>query len=319
MFCPMDPPIEDSIVLAKPNCWLLGSCYACELVDNVPNDAMASWEAGGDTYCIRKASTDNRDSVLGNSESNRVHHAGTSAAVWNIGGTFVKVKAWRDGMQLEVDTIQFVNRISSIPVPEIVFSWVDVEWNRSFLILKAIEGRTLGQAWVSLSVDQRLRNAGTVAQFCKTLALSTSRMLMTANGNGVLEPYLTAFPPDSEPSWKPQTLGPYTSDQLRSYLSESSVFDEHISSFKFYHADLGPSNIIVDEDGSIIGIIDWESAAFYPTFWLGTKPLVSAGFYVHGLERRAWAILLANALEREGFASNMEAYEAWRKAIGRSS
>ncbi|KAF9732310.1 hypothetical protein PMIN01_09168 [Paraphaeosphaeria minitans] len=111
----MDPPIEDSIVLAKPNCWLLGSSYACELVDNVPNDAMASWNAGGDTYCIRKASTNYRDSVLG-----------TSAAVWNIGGTFVKVKAWRDGMQLEVDTIQFVNRISSIPVPEIVFSWVDV-------------------------------------------------------------------------------------------------------------------------------------------------------------------------------------------------
>jgi hypothetical protein len=142
-------------------------------------------------------------------------------------------------------------------------------------------------------------------------------MLMTANGNGVLEPYLTAFPPDSEPSWKPQTLGPYTSDQLRAYLSENSVFDGHISSFKFYHADLGPSNVIVKEDGSIIGIIDWESAAFYPTFWLGTKPLVSAGFYLQSPERRAWAILLANALEREGLASDIEIYEAWRKAIGR--
>lgn len=103
-------------------------------------------------------------------------------------------------MQLEGDTIRFVNGISSIPTPEIVFSWVDVEWNRSFLILKALDGRTLGQVWVSLSVEQCSQIAGTVAQFCKTLALSTSRSMMTANGSGVLEPYLTARHPESEPS-----------------------------------------------------------------------------------------------------------------------
>jgi hypothetical protein len=97
----------------------------------------------------------------------------------------------------------------------------------------------------------------------------------------------------------------------------SLVFNRYISSFKFYYADLRLSNIIVREDRSIVGVIDWESAAFYLTFWLGTKPLISAGFYLHGLERWAWAVLLANALEREGLLSNMETYEAWRKAMGR--
>lgn len=313
----MNPPIEDSIVLSKPNYWFLGSLYTCELVVNVPNNAIISWEADGNIYCIHQSSAGKRDSILGASESNRVHHAGTSAAVWNIGGTFIKVKAWRDGMQLESDSIRFVNKISSIPTPEIIFSWVDVRWDRTFLIVKAVEGRTLDQAWESLSIHRRLQIAGTVAQFCKTLALSTSESLMTADGKGVLEPYLSAFPPDSEPSWKPQTIGPCTSTQLRSYLNDSPTLDGQINSFGFYHADLGPSNIIVKEDGTIVGIIDWESAAFYPMFWLGTKPLVSAGFYLQGKERRAWAVLLADALEHEGLPSNMEMYEAWRKAIER--
>lgn len=314
----MDPPIENSVVRTGKNRWLLGSLYICELVPNVPNDAVVSWEADGNTYCIRRCSSNEQDrTVFCDSESNRVHHAGTSAAVWHIGGTFVKVKAWRKGMQLESSTIQFVNRESSVPTPEIVFSWVDPSWNRSMLVMKAIKGQTLAQAWGSLSTIQRRQIADTVAQFCTALASSTSNILMTVNGNGLLEPFLTPPPPASEPSWKPQILGPFSHDQLRTYLSGSPGFEGYIDSFKFYHADLGPSNIIVTEDGTIAGIIDWESAAFYPTFWLGTKPLVSAGFHLPGAEKQAWANLLATALEREGFSLDIETFQAWKKAIGK--
>ncbi|KAF2635821.1 hypothetical protein P280DRAFT_461233 [Massarina eburnea CBS 473.64] len=318
MFCPMHPPVEDSVVRTGQNHWSLGSLYVCELVSGVPDDAVISWEADGNTYCIRESSTDEQASaVSGDSGSNRFHHAGTSAAVWNIGGTFVKVKAWRRGMELESDTIRFVNSISSIPTPEIVFSWVDTDWDRSFLVLKALEGRTLDQVWESLSADRSMQIADTIAQFCRTLAFSTSKMLMTANGNGALEPFLTDLPQASEPSWKPRTLGPFSSSQLRSYLSKATFLEGHIESFHFYHADLGPSNIIVTEDGSIVGIIDWESAAFYPKFWLGTKPLVSAGFFLRGAEKRAWAALLASALEREGFSPDMSKFQAWEKAVGK--
>ena len=316
LYSPMDPPIEDSIVRTKQGFWLLGSQYVCEIVVNVPSNAEKSWEANGNTYCIRKSSTkQQRSGTLGDSESDRVYQAGTSAAVWNIGGTFIKVKGWRNGMQLESDTIKFVNTISSIPTPQIVYSWVDTEWSRAFLVVKAIEGQTLDQAWQSLSTDQHFQIASTVAEFCGILASSVSENLMTAKGNGIVEPFLTTPPPKSEPSWKPQMLGPFSSGQLQSYLSDSPVFENFIKSFYFYHADLGPSNVIVTENGNVVGIIDWESAAFYPKFWLGTKPLVSAGFLLSGTEREAWAVLLADALKREGFAANMERYRAWEQAI----
>ncbi|KAK8160491.1 hypothetical protein BKA80DRAFT_275183 [Phyllosticta citrichinensis] len=34
----------------------------------------------------------------------------------------------------------------------------------------------------------------------------------------------------------------------------------------FYHSDLGPTNIIIGCYGEVQAAIDWESAAFYPTF-----------------------------------------------------
>ena len=63
-----------------------------------------------------------------------------------LGGTFIKVRAWRHGMQFESDTIRFVNGISSVRTPEVLYAWVDVDWDRSFLVLKAMEGQTLDQA-----------------------------------------------------------------------------------------------------------------------------------------------------------------------------
>ena len=181
-----------------------------------------------------------------------------------------------------------------------------------------MDGQTLDEVWTSLSTNQCVQIAGEVAKYCKELALITSKRLTTANGHGVIEPFLTVYPPDIEPSWRPQILGPYTSDQLRSYLSGSAEWDGHTELFYFYHADLGPTNIII-ENGSIAGIIDWESAAYYPRFWLGTKPCVSAGFYLQiaRAEKRAWATLLEQSLEREGFPPDMETYQMWRKAVER--
>ena len=319
----MTPPIENSITRTSETRWLLGSLYVCDLVESVPNDAVTSWQDDGKTYCIRKAAQGSKDLNydVGDSESQRIHHAGTSAAVWKIGGMIFKVKGWREGMELESDTIRYVNLMApSITTPEVVFTWVDVDWNRSFLVLNTMKGRTLDEAWQSLSADQRTHAADAIAQHCKTLASLTSDKLVTASGAGVLEEFLTANPADSEPSWRRQFLGPFSSSQLRTYLSGNPIFDGHIDRFYYHHADLGPGNIFVSEDGIVSGIIDWESAAFFPRFWIGTKPVVSAGFFIQaeeikGAERRAWVGILADALERKGFPSNMEVYKAWKRAI----
>jgi hypothetical protein len=61
---------------------------------------------------------------------------------------------------------------------------------------------------------------------------------------------------------------------------------------------------MVSEGGNVEGILDWESAGFYPRYWIASKPMLSAGFYLSstkGTKREAWRDLLGSMLKKEGF------------------
>lgn len=116
---PMNPPIEDSILKIGQGRWLLGSSITCEIVVSTPDDALISWEGEDEkTYCLRRATRIEevglRVTGQSTSEEGRVHQTGTSAAIWSFGGVFCKVKAWREGMQLEGNTIRYVGKVSTI-------------------------------------------------------------------------------------------------------------------------------------------------------------------------------------------------------------
>ena len=318
----MSPPIEASILKVSPTRWLLGSTVICEIVESMPNDAFLDWKSEeGDRYCLRWKRYGDETHVKGKATEveGLVHHAGTSAAVWSFGGIFFKVKAWRNGMQLESDTIRFINKISTIKTPRVLKSWIDTAWNRSFLILGKVEGKTLRQQWPSMSICRRQVVACQIARLCRDLASSTSERLESVDKKGVIEPFLRAPPPFSEPSWKPQFLGPYSFEDLQNHI-ELPALEKllHGQTFCLQHVDLGPGNIMVSEEGNLTGVIDWEGTGYYPHFWLATKPLVSAGFYLDGvtkIEKQEWAHLLVDSLEREGFSTDMEAYNKWRSAV----
>ncbi|TVY12798.1 hypothetical protein LARI1_G009076 [Lachnellula arida] len=284
----MIPPIGTSVRRLTTDRWRLGSSKVCERVTTLtPSNAIASWED--------KNGTD------------LVHEGGTSAAVWNIGpNIFCKVKAWCEGLESEGDAIQFVGRkVPSVPLPQIIYSWIDYEWNRSFLILRRVDGQTLRDCWPRLSLSQKTQIASQIARYCCELAKITSLAFESATHCGVLEPFLT--PRDrSHPSWKPRPLGPLSLTDFTSHLPRKSTTDcpDIGSCFHYYHADLGPGNIIISERGNVEGILDWESAGFYPRFWIATKPAISAGFYlnpVEGTKREAWRDLLGSMLQEEGF------------------
>lgn len=61
---------------------------------------------------------------------------------------------------------------------------------------------------------------------------------------------------------------------------------------------------MVSQEGNVEGILDWESAGFYPRFWIASKPMLSAGFYLNSrgeAKREAWRDLLGSMLKNEGF------------------
>lgn len=62
---------------------------------------------------------------------------------------------------------------------------------------------------------------------------------------------------------------------LREDLHPNPEIEER---FHLYHPDLGPGNILVSSQSQkLSAIINWESAGFYPRFWISTKPSVSRG------------------------------------------
>ncbi|KAH7333354.1 hypothetical protein BKA65DRAFT_564556 [Rhexocercosporidium sp. MPI-PUGE-AT-0058] len=211
-------------------------------------------------------------------------------------------------MELESKTIAFIREEApEVPVPEVIHTWIDREWNRTFLILRRIPGQTLDNEWSRLAPNQRLQIASKVVEYCRKLASISSCRFESATGRAHGRHVSSVV--------IPRPIGPFSSKALASHLSAvAPESDLDVGSlFYFYHADLGPTNIMV-VNGTMVGILDWESAAYYPKFWIATKPRLSAGFYLQKdrTDQKAWSCILSKMLEADEFPQNVGGYDKWR-------
>jgi len=304
-------PLNQSIRQVGPTRWQIGS-LVCERIETTPpTDALATWEEHNCMYIIRETEDVGiaiPPFVESSDELQLVHQGGSLSAVWAIGKqAFCKVKAWNPAVESEDKTIAFVKKIApQISTPEVIYTWTYQD--RSFLILKRIEGSTLRNAWTSLPPSRRNAIITTIAYYCNVLAQNTSQMLRSVSGKPVLEPYLAPSGSD--------LLGSYTHEECARYFSASSGECPTLGRvFNFYHPDLGPGNIIVS-DGRVAGIIDWEAAGYYPRFWIATKPSVSPGLDfcppIAEFDDFEWRKRLRIELETWGYPQASEWYMKWR-------
>jgi hypothetical protein len=118
-------------------------------------------------------------------------------------------------------------------------------------------------------------------------------------------------------------LGPFPGAEIKVYMSRISSepvpeFDESLP-LPLYHPDLGPTNILVSGDGDkVAAIIDWEAAAYFPRFWVATRPASNWAFRLShpnsGADKNEWSELFVAALEEKGFPSLQMAYTKWNNA-----
>ncbi|CAH0046380.1 unnamed protein product [Clonostachys solani] len=322
MFRELKPPVEFSISRTRPGQWILGSKMICERVQNPeskPVDALVSWEAEKSTFYLRRRTPED-PKKRADAETDRVSVSGVSAAVWCIGQRLFKAHAWHGSMELESSNLRFVKKKApSVPVPDVIYEWTDPDTDRNFLVTTRIKGRTLEEAWPYLTFDQRTQAAEEVAQHIANLAKNTSSSFKTIWGCGVLEPGLLYKPREDYPLWRPRLLGPFQEEEdMRGYMlrisnEEPPDIDEE---FLFYHAELGPKNIIVKDDGHVSGIMNWESAAYYPSFWVATKPLLKSFELECDKESpKSWAHLLRGRLELHSFTQQDRVFDRWVKGM----
>ncbi|GKZ28346.1 hypothetical protein AbraIFM66950_003603 [Aspergillus brasiliensis] len=301
IFSKPSPPVEASVSQLSPDTYQMGSMYLCrKATSGIPDTAVASWDEDDRQYYL----------------------AGLSSAVWEIGTQAIcKVKTWADGMGRESDTLAFIaSRFPYIPIPEVVYSWTDEKLNRSFLIMRRVQGQTLASAWPSLTSEQKAGVAYTVAKYYRDLTEATSEKLQSTMGHGVLEAFLTMHPEALHASWKPRPLGPFSLVTAEKYFNRMSTMPAPPigDRFYFYHSDLSPTNLLTD-DGYVGAILDWESAGYYPKFWIPLKPYRSGGFKldIEDNSRYDWTNLLESHLSELGFKLDHSHVE-WQKSLNKT-
>ncbi|THW56974.1 hypothetical protein D6D20_08322 [Aureobasidium pullulans] len=337
MYHEMIPPCRESITESGPVVLALGTmvnCIRAPLSTPPAPNTLLSWNDTDFVFHLlpRGVSTEGLvNTSLRLQDSDPMHKliydAGSCSGVYFLGNEIVcKVKGWKEGMQLESETIAFVREhFPTIPVPEILYSWIDKSINRSFDIMKRVHARTLDKAWADLTPQQRLNIAEQVAGYITLLATKTAKRFETISGCGVGTPALIAGWPFESPihTWFRRTLPPYSVAEYRDYAKRISTapppeFDDE---FVFYHDDQGPTNVLVSDDGnSVAAIIDWENAAFYPRYWVATVQFAHAGFLLEPPEGQRrfegddeWGLSLVAALKQHGFDDCKDAYRAWSK------
>jgi hypothetical protein len=295
--------INKSLQQINPDSWLIGGL----VLHRAPHlSDVATWNDDGDnsSYTLTRAPTPLPAATpLDSPYIKLVHEAGDASAVWSIGNNaFCKVRYIESGVTTESATLNFVqDQQPSFETPKVLHHAFGTD--RSYLFLQRVPGRTLDTAWPSLNAYWRRHYVKTVAAICKEMAEWKSPQFGGVDWKGIPERYL--LKPSAPEDFSPANL-----------QAECEAMGMDCSRFVFSHADLGPTNIIVEDEpkSGKIGVIDFEIAGFFPRSWIRTKFRISSGM---DLSRSAsdephwWRAEVQRALGADGFDDAVEAWEEW--------
>ncbi|KAB8270316.1 kinase-like protein [Aspergillus minisclerotigenes] len=212
------------------------------------------------------------------------------------------IAAYDEGPKIEVQTLNQLTAHKDIPVPKVLYEWVGHD-QRYFILEERVDGQTLEEAWPSLSASQKAHIADEVAEIRNQLKYITSPSIRSVD-QGPCFPGLLFF--DLEPR------GPFHSDielwnaiALTLHDPPGKQFPLHVlenlkkrfplcEPYVLTHCDLNVGNIMV-KDGKLVGILDWEYAAYYPIWY----EYVSASWGLTEMDAE-WKALLREHLDAHG-------------------
>lgn len=194
--------------------------------------------------------------------------------MWSIGSDVILKERPDEGPKTEVKTLNHLATYPNIPVPKVLRDWV-LGNGRYFVLQERIQGQTPEQAWPSLSESQKTAIADQVIGVRKQLRALTSKSIQSVDQSPCYPALLFS---DREPH------GPFHSDLELWNAISLTLHDPPKRSFPqralenlkrrlprcepyvLTHCDLNLGNIMV-KDGGLVGILDWEFAAYYPIWY----------------------------------------------------
>ncbi|KAI2627299.1 hypothetical protein GGS26DRAFT_561306 [Hypomontagnella submonticulosa] len=234
-------------------------------------------------------------------------------------GLYLKHHGDADGSRNEFHALGIVRRHTSIPVPkalDMILEQGDVNdplsFPRGYLLMTRVPGYPLSRCQDVLSERDIERISNQLKDYVAQLrdiprTVKSDMIISNTLGEACRDPRIRSANP----------VGPFRDEAAFSQVlrfSDDPARRGH--KIVFTHADLNPRNVLVDRivqpDGnigwSVTGIVDWETAGYYPEYWDYTKAMFE-GFrwsrryndLVHsvfsefrdysgelGVERRSW-------------------------------
>ncbi|KDQ08646.1 hypothetical protein BOTBODRAFT_563237 [Botryobasidium botryosum FD-172 SS1] len=176
----------------------------------------------------------------------------------------------------EALTMKFVAESTTIPIPRVLDMFTIR--GRLFMVMEYIDAPSLDRVWHTLSATEKrsvlLQLQGYLRQL-RSLRPPHPGIVEAADGTGCLDKRQQGEP-----------FGPFTVDEFHTFLGhdylhqKKDLYPQFQADFErcagrtydthFTHGDLAPRNILV-RNGSIVGIIDWECAGWFPSYWEYTR------------------------------------------------
>jgi hypothetical protein len=293
-------PVNESIQEINDNSWVIGDRILLSRRRSPPSGS--AWSDGkGSFYVISEAPYPLPPSrpLSATTHIEKVYDAGGVSAVWSIGDAFCKVKILDPDATREHVTLDYLHnkRPLSFATPYVHYH---AEYDgRYYLVLSGLTGQTLAKAWPNIDDAMKQHYVSRVTNICRELAVWQADSISGVDGQYLSDRFLTrlGLPKDCSP---------------QNLLNNCKVLGMDCSTFIFYHCDLGPGNIIVN-DGSI-GIIDWETAGFVPKEWIRTKFCISSGLDLPGGDQESrvdWRRRIQRQLGGEGFPEIADQWMTW--------
>lgn len=184
-----------------------------------------------------------------------------------------------DGVNMsEAATLRYVRQHTSIPVPEVLESYIHPETGHPCIVMEYIEGKTLDEEWNAYSAEERIKVIGQLKGYIGQLRSIEALKIGTVDGGrvqdqlfdgddelGMVEPFDGV---DAFHEGLIMVLG------LKGKKSKKKImeqFTSEVSKGKRYrimltHNDIVARNVMVKGD-NVCAIVDWELAGFFPEYW----------------------------------------------------
>ncbi|KAJ5720912.1 kinase-like protein [Penicillium malachiteum] len=194
----------------------------------------------------------------------------------------------------EASTMRFISQHTSIPVPKVLCAFTRSGW--TYIVMERIEGDIIGNGWVKRSEDSKAKLLSQLAEKIREmrgLRPPEGTMIASVDDGSLFDCRIPG------PSLR---FGPFdTIQDFHRHLRMGMEFDSRLDTdiqelikgqskswpLMFTHGDLSSLNILVRGD-DIVGIIDWETAGWYPSYWEYTSAhLVNPqnSFWVHEIDK----------------------------------